>query len=204
MAHLTPRAPTPVFRPTTPMPSTSSASRTAGCRCGMSCSPSARDATTTPGPPSTCSTCSRIRRVTFIWVTRRRTPSAMLSRDTGSSAGSTSCTPSAGTRSACRPRTPRSSAVRIRWRGPTPTSNSRSRRCAAMRAPSTGIGCSTPVTRSTTTGISGSSSRCSTVVWPTVAPVPSTGAPTARPCWLTSRLSAACASAATPRSPRRS
>ena len=204
MAPLIPRAPIPVFRPTTPMPSTLSASKTVGSPYGTSFSRSGLGVRTTPVPPSTCSTCFRTHRATSTWATPRRMPWAMSSRAIGSSAATTSCTPLVGTRSDYPQRTLPSSALRIRWRGPTPTSISRSRQCDDMRARSTGTASSTPATRSTTTGTSGSSLRCSIAASPTDAQAPSTGVPIARPCWPTSRSSAGCASDATPRSPRRS
>ena len=68
------------------------------------------------------------------------------------------CTPSAGTRSACRPRTPRSRATRIRRRGPTPTSRRRRRASAGWASPTTGTARSRPATSTTTAGASGSSS----------------------------------------------
>ena len=81
--------------------------------------------------------------------------------------------------------------------GPTTTSRRRRRRCGATPARSTGTASSTPATRSTTTGTSGSSCGCSRRAWPTASPRRSTGAPTTRPCWRTSRSSTGCASAAT-------
>ena len=144
--------------------------RTSGWRSGTSSRRSARGAPTTTGRTSTCSTCSRTRRATCTWVTRRRTRSATCSRGTGCSAASTCCTRSAGTPSACPRRTPRSSAASTRARGPTRTSRSRRRRCAATPARSTGTACCTPATRSTTAGTSGSSCACSSGAWPTARP----------------------------------
>ena len=54
------------------------------------------------------------------------------------SAATTCCTRSAGTRSACPPRTPRSSAASTRRPGPTRTSRRRTSRSALRHAPSTG------------------------------------------------------------------
>ena len=82
------------------------------------------------------------------------------SRATGSSGASTCCTRSAGTPSACRPRTRRSSATRTRRSRRTPTSRRRRSRSAATRSPSTGRGGCTPATRSTTAGPSGCSCSC--------------------------------------------
>ena len=112
----------------------------------------------TRGRASTCSTCSRTRRATCTWATPRRTRSATSSRATGASRASTCCTRSAGTPSACPPRTPPSSAASTRASGPTPTSRSRSAACkrygASLRL---GPRCCTPATPSTTSGTSGCS-----------------------------------------------
>ena len=126
------------------------ASRRSGWRSGTSSRPSAAADPATPGPRSTSSTCSRTPRATCTWVTPRRTRSVTSSLATGSTVATTSCTPSAGTRSACPQRTPRSSAGPTPGRGRTRTSRRRRRRCGATPARSTGTGCSTPATPSST------------------------------------------------------
>ena len=73
---------------------------------------------------------------------------------------------------------------------------------AGTASASTGRGGCTPPTRSTTAGPSGCSCSSASVAWPTARTARSTGAPTTRPCWPTSRCwSTAPASAAAPRSP---
>ena len=73
---------------------------------------SARAVKGTPVPASTCSACSRTRRATCTWDTRRATRTSMSSRASGGTAATTCSTRSGGTPSASRPRTPRSSAGR--------------------------------------------------------------------------------------------
>ena len=61
-------------------------------------------------------------------------PGRRRSRGTGCSGATTCCTRSGGTRSACPPRTPRSSAASTRPRGRTRTSRRRRRPCGGTRA----------------------------------------------------------------------
>ncbi len=75
----------------------------------------------------------RTRPATCTWDTPRPSRSATSRRATGASRASTCCTRSAGTRSACPPRTPPSSAASTRASGPTPTSSSSRRRCKPLR-----------------------------------------------------------------------
>ncbi|NHB83823.1 carbohydrate kinase [Tessaracoccus sp. HDW20] len=87
--------------------------------------------TTDHASAASSSTCSRTRRATCTWATRRPTPWAMSCRATGACGASTSCIPSAGTRSACPPRMRPSRPTVTRPTGPTPTSR---RRCAPSSA----------------------------------------------------------------------
>ena len=80
------------------------------------------------GPNTTSSRCSPIRRGASIWATSATTRWATWWRATSAPRASTSCTRWAGTRSACRPRTPRWPTRSIPRSGPTPTSP----RCAAQ------------------------------------------------------------------------
>ena len=143
-------------------------SRTAGCRCGTA-STSTAPAGARARRRSTCWTCSRTRAATCTWATRRRTGCATCWRATGCGAASTCCTRSAGTPSACPPRTPRSSATSTRRPTPTPTSRRRPSRSAATRSASTGRAGCTRATRSTTAGRSGCSCASASGAWPTAS-----------------------------------
>ena len=103
---------------------------------------------------------------------------------------STCCTRSAGTRSACRPRTPPSSATRTRPSGPTPTSRPRPSRSAATPSPSTGR---TPAAH-LRPGVLPLDPVAVPALLRARPGLPqgrprSTGARTTRPCWPTSRSS---------------
>ncbi len=106
-------------------PSRCTGSRRSGSRTGRERDSSVPTTPPTSGRASTSSTCSRTPPATCTWGTRRRSPTATSWPATGGSAGSTCCTRSAGTPSACPPRTPPSSAARTRASGPTTTSRSR-------------------------------------------------------------------------------
>lgn len=89
---------------------------------------------------------------------------------------STSCTPSAGTPSGCRRKTPPSSGTPTPASGPTPTSTPRPRPSRGTPSPRTGRVACTPPILSTTAGRNGCSSVSTSVDWPTARTRRSTGA----------------------------
>ena len=93
----------------------------AGRSCGTSAA-STKPRTTTRARNTTCWRCSPTRRGASTWGTCATTPWATCSPASCARAATTCCTRWAGTRSACRPRTPRWSARSRRAPGPTRTS----------------------------------------------------------------------------------
>ncbi len=160
--------------------------------------------TTIPSPNITLWWSSPIRPArACTWAIRAPTPRWISWPESAGCRAIMSCTRWAGTPSACPPRTLplkttsiRRSSQKITWHA----LNSSSR---AWASPLTGTGKSTPPTRVTTSGPSGSSCSCSKRGWPIKRRCRSTGAPPARSFWPTRRSSTASASAAAARSSTR-
>ena len=103
------------------------------------------------------SRCCRTRRASCTWGTSSTTRSATSSRTCAAAAAAACCGRWATTRSACRPRTPRSARAGIRARSPSATSPRSASRCGAWAGRSTGRARSRPTSPSTTAGRSGCS-----------------------------------------------
>ena len=122
---------------------------------------------------TTSSRCFRTRPANCMSGTCATTRWATSSRATAARRATTCCTRWAGTRSACRPRTPRSPATSIRRSGPTRTSRRCAASCSAWGSPMTGRARSRPAIRN----ITATNRRCFSIS-------SRRGSPTARESWV--------------------